>query len=203
MSRSGLIVFQKNATLGKVKTRLAATVGDQEAMKIYQWLTSHTHRILGELEVDKFLFFSDYIPELEIKNFPNYRFEVQVGTDLGQRMSQAFSRLFEIGFEKVIIIGTDCAELTSQDLKNAFSMLDSHDLVLGPAKDGGYYLLGTRRNYPELFREIPWSTEKVLELTRIKANELNLKHGLLNALSDIDTAEDWQNFITKNPIIHE
>lgn len=200
MSKNGLIIFQKNAVLGRVKTRLAASIGDQEAMEVYRWLTSHNQMIVRDLDAEKFLFFSDFIPDLETGSFHDYNFEVQAGSDLGERMGNAFAHLFSKGFQKVLIIGTDCPELTVGDLEKAFYALDSNDLVLGPARDGGYYLLGTNQFFPQLFTEIPWSTNKVLELTLGKADRLRLSYELLRVLSDIDTLKDWQEFITRNQI---
>lgn len=198
MSKNALIVFQKNAVAGKVKTRIAVTTGDQQALEIYQWLTARTHSVLRESGVETFLFFSEYIPDSDIETLQGFHLKVQSSGDLGQRMSSAFQNLYSEGFDKVIIIGTDCPGLTALDLKNAFLMLDSCDLVFGPALDGGYYLLGTRQFQPELFEDIPWSTDKVLELTLEKVDQIGLNYELMKVLSDIDTFEDWQKFTSQN-----
>jgi rSAM/selenodomain-associated transferase 1 len=198
MSKNGLIVFQKNAIPGKVKTRIAVTVGDQQALEIYDWLTARTHAVLRELGVETFLFFSEYIPDYELENRQGFHLKVQSSGDLGQRMRAAFQYLYSEGFEKVIILGTDCPGLTALDLKNAFLTLDSCDLVFGPALDGGYYLLGSRQFHPDLFADIPWSTDKVLELTLEKVDQLGLNHELMKVLSDIDTFEDWKKFSSQN-----
>lgn len=198
MSKAALIIFQKNAMLGKVKTRLATTVGDDQALEIYKWLTSYTHQIASQIRVDKFLFYSDFIPDQAAQDHPEYHFEVQSGLDLGQRMSNAFAFLFAKGYSNVVIIGTDCPDLQVSDLNNAFLALSENDLVFGPAKDGGYYLLGLNKFYPELFREIPWSTPKVLEMSLDMSDELNLEYEFLKILSDIDTFEDWKEFTVRN-----
>lgn len=203
MSKAALIIFQKNAILGKVKTRLASTIGNNQALEIYKWMTSHTHQLASEIKVDKFLFFSDFIPEHPDEILHGYHFEVQSGANLGERMCNAFAFLFAKGYSNVIIIGTDCPELQVSDLSKAFMALTQNDLVIGPAKDGGYYLLGMSRFFPELFKEIPWSTSKVLELTLDRADESNLDYEFLKILSDIDTFEDWNKFTSTNRITHE
>jgi len=197
---SALIIFQKNAIVGKVKTRLAATVGDERAFEIYNWLTSYTHQVAKGTKVDKFIFYSDFIPDEAAHEHPGYRFEIQSGADLGERMQHAFSALFEDGYSNVVIIGTDCPDLKVSDLTNAFFILGQNDLVLGPARDGGYYLLGMRRFFPALFREIPWSTPRVLELTLDIADDLKLDYEFLKIHSDVDTFEDWQQFTSRNQI---
>lgn len=203
MSKNALIVFQKNAIPGKVKTRIAVTVGDERALEIYHWLTARTHTVLRKSEIQTFLFFSDYIPDSEIENLQGFHLRVQSSGDLGQRMSAAFNGVFSEGFDKVIIIGTDCPGLTAADLKNAFVALDSYDLVFGPALDGGYYLLGSNQLYLDLFTDIPWSTDMVLELTLRKASEMGLNYELQKVLSDIDTFEDWQKFTSQNQPLYE
>lgn len=203
MSMAALIIFQKNAILGKVKTRLASTTGDEQALEIYNWMTTYTHQIANQIRVDKFLFYSDFIPQHSDEILHGYQFEVQSGANLGERMSNAFAYLFAKGYSSVVIIGTDCPELKVSDLNKAFLALSQNDLVIGPAKDGGYYLLGKSCFCPELFRDIPWSTSKVLELTLDRADEANLHYEFLNIKSDIDTIEDWEKFTAENKIIHE
>lgn len=203
MSPAALIIFQKNAVLGKVKTRLAASIGDEQAMEVYRWLTDYTHKIVKELKVDKFLFYSDYIPENPEGSLEGYQLEVQSGTDLGERMKNAFAHLFATGYSSVAVIGTDCPYLTGRELNSAFMALSQVDMVIGPAKDGGYYLLGMSKFIPEIFTNIPWSTSQVLELTLNSADNLNLDYEFLKILSDIDNLEDWDHFKARNQITHE
>lgn len=203
MSKAALMIFQKNAIRGKVKTRLASTIGDDQAMEIYKWMTSHTCQVASEIKVDKFLFYSDFIPDSSSDTLPGFQFEIQSGADLGERMSNAFASLFAKGYSDVIIIGTDCPDLQVSDLNKAYLALSQNDLVLGPANDGGYYLLGMRRYFPELFKGIPWSSSKVLELTLDRADEANLDYGFLKILSDIDTIEDWDKFNSRNKVTYE
>lgn len=203
MNKAALIIFQKNAILGKVKTRLAVSIGDEKALEVYEWLTAYTHEQARGLNVDKFLFYSDFIAEYPDGSLSGYQYEVQSGEDLGERMRNAFAHLFAKGYMSVVIIGTDCPYLTSSDLNKAFLNLSQADLVFGPAKDGGYYLLGMSSFFPEIFKDIPWSTSKVLETTLDRADKQKLDYEFLKLLSDIDTLEDWKIFKKSNKIIHE
>ncbi len=197
MGKSALIIFQKNAVLGKVKTRLSVDVGDEVAMEIYQQLVRHTHMVCGSVPVQKFLFYSDFIPD-DVSEFgQDYQFEVQSGTDLGSRMRNAFQRLFTKGYGKIIILGTDCGELESEIVINAFELLDHNEVVIGPARDGGYYMLGMNKMNAGLFEEIPWSTEKVLFLTMEKLENQKISYELLEILSDVDRIEDWKKLKEK------
>ncbi len=192
MSKTALIIFQKNEILGRVKTRLATSVGDENALKIYKILINHTHSVSKEIETDRFVFYSDFIPE---KGFASQRFfkeRLQKGKDLGERMRNAFETVFSEGYNHVIIIGTDCVDLMPNHIQKAFSKLDQNDAVLGPAYDGGYYLLGLKKLIPEIFEEIDWSTDQVLNQTLTKLQELNYSIGIIDTLSDIDNIADWE-----------
>ena len=203
MNKAALIIFQKNAILGKVKTRLGVSVGDEQALEIYQWLTNYTHEQVKGLKVDKFLFYSEFIPEHNPDDFEGYRFETQTGNSLGDRMSNAFDLLFSKGYKNVVIIGTDCPDLKSEDLNKSFLNLSQADMVIGPAKDGGYYLIGMSQFIPEIFKDMPWSTSKVLDKTLERANALKMDYAFLKVLSDIDTIQDWENFTSRTKTIHE
>ncbi len=193
MTKRAIIIFQKNAVLGKVKTRLAKGVGNESALEIYQELVKHTHEVCGSFLAKKFLFFSDFIPS-DQNDYPNdYELEVQCGVDLGERMKNAFDRLFIKGFEQILIIGTDCPELTGDILRKAFITLEQKEAVIGPAKDGGYYLLGMSQYIPELFVDIPWSSDQVLTKSLAVLESLNLGYEQLETLSDVDHQEDWEN----------
>ncbi len=203
MNKAALIIFQKNAILGKVKTRLAVSIGEEKALEVYQWLTEYTHDQVRDLKVDKFLFYSDFIPDHSPGDFLGYQFELQSGNSLGDRMSNAFAFLFAKGYKSVVIIGTDCPDLQSKDLNRAFMNLSQADLVIGPAKDGGYYLIGMSMFIPEIFKDIPWSTSKVLDSTLERANSLKIDYEFLHVLSDIDTFQDWENFKKRTNSTHE
>ena len=187
-----LIIFIKNPEIGKVKTRLAATIGAQKALDIYKKLLKYTAQITGELSLEKHVWYSSYID----KNDPFFKSDylkfLQAEGGLGEKMSEAFEMVFDQGAEKVVIIGSDCAELEPHHITEAYDQLDKVDVVLGPAKDGGYYLLGMNHFYPELFKEMTWSNSEVLHETLKRAQGSNLKSYLLPELNDVDTFEDFQ-----------
>lgn len=187
-----LIVFVKNQVKGKVKTRLAETVGAEKALKIYQKLVDHTYSAVEPLDADKEIWFSQFIPDENGLSGGKFGRKLQKGTDLGERMSKAFREAFDRNYRKVMIIGSDCAELTTALLQEAYERLDEYDLVIGPAEDGGYYLLGMNRFYRRLFEDLPWSTDKVLTQTLAIADDLNVKVHLLPELNDVDREEDWK-----------
>jgi rSAM/selenodomain-associated transferase 1 len=191
MEKSAIIIFQKNAELGKVKTRLAKDLGDHKALEIYDRLCEFTHRICSQVPVDKFLYYSNFVPE-DKPGYASYYFKVQTGDDLGDRMSNAFSDLFSAGYQKVLIIGTDCAEISPDLFLEAFEILNEQDVVIGPAEDGGYYLLGMSQFFPQLFHDVNWSTSEVIEQTKSNIKSIGISYGELAVRSDIDTLEDWQ-----------
>ncbi len=117
-------------------------------------------------------------------------YQPQSEGDLGQRMLSAFVASLSQGRRRVVLIGSDCPEITAPILSSAFALLTDHDLVLGPARDGGYYLIGLTAPYPELFQDMPWGTAAVLTKTQTKAARLGLKTALLEPLTDIDRPED-------------
>lgn len=196
MNKSLLIIFAKNPILGKVKTRLAATIGDDQALAIYYFLLSHTIEVTADLKVDKAVFYSDFIDTEDKWSNSVYEKFVQVGKDLGERMHHAFKTGFEMGYSSICIIGSDNLEISSSIIKEGFKVLNEDDVVIGPAKDGGYYLLGMKKLYSKFFREKEWSTNSVYSSTIKDVKKLQLKYFLLPTLNDIDTKEDWERAIS-------
>lgn len=188
--RQALLIFVKNAVESKVKTRLAATLGNTVALKVYRQLLEHTKKCTKLLSADKIIFYSDYFEDDDSWNNDVYHKEVQKGNNLGERMENAFEYAFEQGNDQVAIIGSDCFEISSEIIENAFAQLEHCDVVLGPALDGGYYLLGTKSLYRELFCDISWSTNQVLKQTIKGCTKLGLKITTLKELSDIDNEAD-------------
>lgn len=188
-----LIIFAKNPILGKVKTRLAATMGDEKALAIYHILLTHTIKITSELNCDKAIFYSEFIDDEDKWDNAIYKKYLQEGDDLGKRMEKAFSLAFKNGYKKVCIIGTDCLEITDETIENGFSALGSYDVVIGPAHDGGYYLLGLKETNIALFKNKQWSTSSVLSATIFDFKKLKLAYDSLPVLSDIDDEKDWIN----------
>ena len=194
MKKPAIIIFIKNPELGKAKTRLAATVGDERALAIYKELLRHTRETVLQIRnCEKYLFYSSFINEQD--DWPNDFFhkKLQPKGDLGTRITTAFEDVFETN-QPVLIVGSDCASLTSEILAEAINALKENDFVIGPAEDGGYYLIGMNEFSPLVFEDIAWSTEQVLPQTIDKVHELGMTFGLLPTLSDIDYEEDWEKW---------
>lgn len=188
-----LIIFIRNPELGKVKTRLAETLGDQRALAIYLALLTHTREIAEQIDTNRLVFYSHFVDTDD--DWPNESFEkfLQVNGDLGAKIVNGFQKAFE-QHKQVLIIGSDCASLTVDIVEQGFAALETHDFVLGPALDGGYYLLGMNQFTPSLFEDIPWSTDQVASLSLDKMKTLGGSCRLLPTLSDIDYAEDWEKY---------
>lgn len=189
-----LLIFIKNPVAGRVKTRLAAEVGDEEALRIYHALLAHTQRLTLATTARRLLFYSDQIDESDSWPSALYEKHLQQGDDLGERMRRAFELAFDEGAEQVVIIGSDCPGLEPPLLEEAFYQLQRHDFVIGPATDGGYYLLGMRRYQPSVFDDINWSSAGVLDDTLDRIAVLKADHYLLPPLSDVDYLVDWEPY---------
>jgi hypothetical protein len=186
-----LIIFVRNPELGKVKTRLARTLGDDEALRIYRYLLEKTREAALAVEAGRMLFYSDNIPETDEWSVDYFIKKNQEEGDLGARMAAAFETAFEEGAGKVLIIGSDCPDLNGDILDSAFKLLDQHDFVIGPVPDGGYYLLGMKQPTSTVFENIVWSTDTVRAHTLEKIAALGKTCAALPMLTDIDEAEDW------------
>ncbi|MFC4723330.1 TIGR04282 family arsenosugar biosynthesis glycosyltransferase [Geojedonia litorea] len=186
--KRALIVFTRNPELGKCKTRLAKTIGNKAALEIYIHLLKHTCTITKPVTAVKFVFYSETISPDDLWDSSIFRKKLQSGEDLGSRMQNAFSELFELGYEHVMIIGSDLLELSVSHIENAFKHLHNHDLVIGPAKDGGYYLLAMKKLHESIFKNKNWGTASVLNDTLNDLNNFDVK--LIEELNDIDTFED-------------
>ena len=187
---SALIIFVRNPVLGKVKTRLASTLGDEKALEIYRILLRHTSDVTKDLAVDKFVFYDDHIDQNDIWENDIFEKFLQQGSDLGERMTKAFDYLFKKKYSKVIIIGSDCFELSESILSQAFDALSNHDVVIGPAEDGGYYLLGMHQFIPQLFDNKKWSSNSVYADTVSQLKEANKSIYELPLLNDVDKETD-------------
>jgi uncharacterized protein len=197
-----LIIFSRYPEAGKTKTRMIPVLGAENAAKLQQYMTEHTLNTAKKLkschDIAIEVHFAGGDQQLmtkwlgkEIKYIP------QVAGDLGYKMHSAFERAFSLNNQRVVIIGTDCPDLNQAILKEAFDSLYKQDLVLGPAQDGGYYLIGLNNAFRQLFENINWGTEQVLTQTQAIAQQLNLKVDYLPCLSDVDYPEDlaiWQKY---------
>ncbi|MEO0572874.1 MAG: TIGR04282 family arsenosugar biosynthesis glycosyltransferase [Bacteroidota bacterium] len=194
-----LLIFTRNPELGKCKTRLATKVGDLAALDIYNFLLEHTVSITQHLTMDRNVYYSEEIWENDIWQNNVYGKKIQNGTDLGQRMMNAFVDGFKNGYQKIVVIGSDMYDLSKVDLEGAFSKLDTHDFVLGPAEDGGYYLLGMKELNVAVFQNKDWGTPSVLKAT---LNDLtDEKYALLPLRNDVDHYEDIQHLEAFQPFL--
>lgn len=198
MSDKKLIVFVKNPEEGKVKTRLAKTVGDAEALNIYRILIAYTREQLMKVNAEKEISYSEHVIENDEWDNEVFSKTNQSGNGLGDRMRNAFQKGFQgQNFERIVLIGSDCAELTHEIIDQAFESLDNVDVVIGPALDGGYYLIGMRKYIPALFDEIDWSTSKVFDQTLTRIQDEQASYNILKQLRDVDDIEDWEKVRTK------
>lgn len=189
-----LIIFIKNPVLGQVKTRLAETIGPEEALIVYVKLLQHTRLVANNIEAERRLYYSDGVVQNDMWPNDDYVKMVQSESDLGTRMQRAFERSFEDGAEKVVIIGSDCYELSPSHIEAAYKSLDRTDFVIGPAFDGGYYLLGMKQPAEFLFQDIKWSTDEVFDETRKAIISRGFTLGTLEQLRDIDDRVDLAHY---------
>lgn len=200
-SKSLLLIFTKNPIPGKCKTRLAKDVGDEIALDIYRFLLHHTESVSRQVKADRWVYYSDAIVEDDLWDGHYYTKMLQKGADLGSKMHHAFEDGFGQGYQKIVIIGSDLYDLKSDDIDAAFEALNTNDIVLGPAEDGGYYLLGMKKPHPTIFADKEWGTNTVLETTLDSLQ--GEKWVLLDVKNDIDTLEDirhhqaFQHFLQK------
>ena len=174
--------------MGKCKTRLAAVIGDKSALYIYEFLLARTAEITRELESDKAVCYSETIVEQDIWDSRDYIKKKQQGRNLGERMLNAFQWGFELGYQKILIIGSDLYDLSPADLDEAFKTLESNNFVVGPASDGGYYLLGMKKLKKELFQNKNRGKASVLEDTLRDLQDETVH--LLEVRNDVDVYED-------------
>jgi rSAM/selenodomain-associated transferase 1 len=189
-NESLLIIFYRNPVPGKVKTRLAASMGNARAFAIYLLLADYTRRVAESFPVHKVVFYSDFIDTKDAWSANVFQKQLQDGTDLGERMENAFQHGFAKGYKSVCIVGTDCLELSAEILHQGFRKLLTHDVVIGPAEDGGYYLLGMNRMHTILFKNKKWSSSSVCEETLHDTRLLGLSIWQLPRLKDVDEEKD-------------
>lgn len=191
MSKNLLIIFVKNIKLGKVKTRLAKTVGNDNAFKIYKSLVEVTEEATSVINIDRRIYFSEVIVE---NKWPNDYKAVQKGIDLGERMSNAFQDGFADGYDNVVLIGSDLPNISAEIINKGFRKLNNHDVVFGPAEDGGYYLVGFSKLHDCVFKNKAWSTSSLMEDTLAELSQKKIDVSLIETLNDIDTFEDLQAY---------
>lgn len=190
-----LLIFVKNPMPGTVKTRIAYTVGNERAVAVYRHLLAYTQQITRMLPWKRVVYYGDFINTTD--GWSEYQKFQQTGADLGERMLNAFAEQFAAGARRVVIIGSDCLQIKPDHLKQAFRALDTVDVVLGPATDGGYYLLGMKQLHPFLFQDKLWSQPTLLTQTLNNLNQNNLSCTLLEELTDID---EWDDYVRQSGV---
>ena len=186
-----IIIFTRNPELGKVKTRLAKTIGDESALNIYKFLLKHTEKTIRNINSDKAVYCSVKIRDNDIWDKTIYQKYQQKGGDLGIKMHNAFKDAFLSGYKKVVIVGSDLFDLQPKHIDEAFQKLENNNIVIGPAEDGGYYLLGMKTLNSLVFQNKDWGTATVFQNT---INDLqNESVFLLEELNDIDTYDDMKD----------
>ena len=198
-SKNLLLIFTRNPELGKCKTRLAAKVGDENALEIYKFLLNHTAKLTQDVNAAKQVWYSEEIWKDDLWNNHLFDKKLQEGKDLGVLMSNAFQKGFESGFKHIIIIGSDMYDLNKEDIENAFEILKTKDFVLGPAEDGGYYLLGMSVFNSSVFQNKAWGTETVLQSTMNDLKNKNIQ--FLDTRNDIDLYEDIKDIKVFQPYL--
>ena len=178
-----LAIFLKYPTAGQVKTRIAQSTSAQTAARVYKNLAEDVVNELADFKPTLF-YAGCSLKEINLW-LPSLKYEKQSEGSLGERLNQA-SKSHSYEHSPLIIIGTDCIEVTSDTIEKTIKYLETNDLVIGPANDGGYYLIAMKSHYPQLFQDIDWSTEKVLKQTLAQANKLDLSYKLLSIKQDID-----------------
>ncbi len=194
MTDQHLIIFVKNPIPGTVKTRIARTVGNDRAVQVYEHLLRYTQAMAARLVHHRVVYYGDFINPNDGWN--DYDKALQTGEDLGQRMLMAFQRQFASGASRAVIIGSDCLTITPDHIQQAFDALDQADVVIGPATDGGYYLLGLKEPHDFLFTGMPWSQPELRQRTELAILQHNLTFKRLGELTDIDEWDDYERAIS-------
>lgn len=207
--RRAILVFVRAPQPGRVKTRLAAAVGDRAALSIYTRLAEHTMAEVRALAADGVAVRVHYAPADagdDVRGWlgPGPLYLPQADGDLGMRMKDAFARAFADGAQHVVIVGSDLPEVSASLLRRAFDLLDAHPAVIGPARDGGYYLLGLRRMIGGIFDDVEWSTRGVLRTTLERFSAAGVEPAALEELADVDTVDDlppgWLDQATRETV---
>lgn len=189
-NEKALIIIAKYPGNDNVKTRLKGLMSHEKRIELYIYLLNQTLKKLGSITgVDTFIAFTPedseaYFSRFNIELIPLYE------GDLGASMFSAFKEVFESGYHKAALVGADIPDLSESIILNAFDVLTSNDLVYGPAKDGGYYLVGMNKLIKEVFENVPWSSAQTLKKSLDQAKQFGYTVGFTETLSDIDTIED-------------
>ena len=203
-----LIIFSRYPEPGKTKTRMIPALGAKGAADLQRQMTEHTLNTATKLALTRNITIEVHFAGGDIQLMSQWlgkdvRYVPQVTGDLGNKMLSAFKRAFNLGNQRVVIIGIDCPDMGQSILNQAFDVLEQQDLVLGVAEDGGYYLIGLSHPCTQLFQQINWGTDRVLKQTVKIAQQQQLDVHYLSTLADVDRPEDlaiWQKYT--NPKLH-
>lgn len=191
-----LIIFSRYPIAGQAKTRLIPALGAEGAAQLQRQMTVQTLSMAQHCQVPlQIRFCGGSQPQMQDWLGAEFDYQMQGEGDLGDRMARSFEAGFGAGYDRIVIIGTDCPQIDPDLIREALSELQQKDLVLGVATDGGYYLIGLSRMIPAIFQDITWSTELVLMQTLAIADRLSVSYHLLRMLSDIDRPEDLVHLV--------
>jgi len=192
-----LIVFVKAPRIGEVKTRLAKKIGAEAARAAYCRLAEALFHNLSTLnEVQLRVSPDNALDEVRHWQRDTWTVRPQGTGNLGHRLEAGFAEVFRQGAKRAVVIGSDCPSIQAIDIERSWAELEACDVVLGPARDGGYWLIGLSEPQPALFQKIPWSTDGVLKETLLRATDCGLKVVVLQQRSDVDTEADWSRFLS-------
>lgn len=187
---NALIIIAKYPEIGRVKTRLSGDLTDEQRLKLYMFLLTNTMSRLGSIGgVDTFIAFAPVERRAFFEAYGLRLLPLPPG-DLGERMFYAFKEVFRKGYKKAALVGVDIPDLTPRIVTKAFELMNENDVVFGPARDGGYYLVGMKKPLQELFTDIPWSSDTTLDRSVQRGRYAGRAVGFTETLSDIDTIED-------------
>jgi uncharacterized protein len=194
--KHALVVFGRLPEPGKVKTRLAKEIGDEKALEIYEQLLKYTLRVAQDCPMPAFFFYEGFLENGDA--YPGFVLVKQSEGNLGERMNHTFRYMLEnLGFERVNIIGTDCPDVNEETLTRALRA--EADVIFGPARDGGFWLISSNRPIEALTEGVEWSTDRTLTQVMENAQKANIQaETAADTLSDIDTFEDWEAFQRAN-----
>jgi rSAM/selenodomain-associated transferase 1 len=193
-TRQALIIMAKAPIPHMVKTRLKGHLPDEVRLRLYRdMLEATVERLRSVPDVDTWLSFTPARSETYFRKFGLGMFPQSEG-DIGLRMHHALTHILSQGYRKALLVGVDIPRLDSGIVLHALDLLDSHDVVFGPAADGGYYLVGLKKPAPRVFESIEWSTRKTLAQSKERAQERGLTVALTQMLSDVDTIDDAKEF---------
>ncbi len=197
MIKEHLLIFTRWPEAGKTKTRLIPAIGAEEAAKLQQQLTEKTtdlaRSFLRQDPIAKAvtIFYTGAMQsQMEQWLGTDFTYQPQASGNLGDRLASAFQWAFDRGSQKALVMGIDCPGITLEHLETAFTALNDYPVAIGPALDGGYYLLGLKESNPTYFENIDWGTDRVYQQTLVKFSENSDRHYPLETLPDIDRPED-------------